>query len=81
MTGRMNRRSKDRKGSGTRLSWWERLMFSVMGPPELGEHRSPEGYQPDPAANECRKCGQSYDEHQRVNSGTFTYARCPGTQE
>ena len=56
---------------------FERLMFSFMGPPQLGENKAPEGYTPDEAANLCRKCGQEWDAHERVHTGTMTYRRCP----
>lgn len=64
---------RDKDGLGV----LERSMFSVMGPPQLGENKPRQGYVPDPRANLCHKCGVSYDEHERVHNGTVTYRRCP----
>jgi hypothetical protein len=58
-------------------SWWDRLLLSVMGPPQIGENKPPEGYVPDPAAELCHKCGQPWTQHERVHTGTMTYRRCP----
>lgn len=55
----------------------ERGMFSVMGPPQLGENRPPAGYVPDPAADLCGKCGRPWVDHKRVDTGSMTYRRCP----
>ena len=55
----------------------ERLLFSVMGPPQVGDAHAPSGYEPAPEANLCARCGRSYDEHERVHTGTMTYMRCP----
>jgi hypothetical protein len=52
----------------------------MMGPPQLGEDRAPDGYVADPVAALCPKCGAAWDEHDRVYSGTFTYPRCPTTE-
>jgi hypothetical protein len=60
---------------------FERLMFSFMGPPQLGENKAPEGYTPDAAANLCHKCGQEWDVHERVHTGTMTYRRCPSAPD
>ena len=56
---------------------FERFLFSFMGPPQLGEDRAPAGYVPDPAADLCHKCGQPWDRHERVHTGTMTYRVCP----
>ena len=58
----------------------ERSMFSVMGPPQLGENRAPDGFVPDAAAELCGKCGQPWDAHERVHTGSMTYRRCPASQ-
>lgn len=55
-------------------------MFSVMGPPQLGENKAPDGYVIDAAANLCHKCGQQWDEHERVHTGSMTCRRCPVAQ-
>lgn len=73
--GRRRRRRASEPDVGQRS--FEKVMFSFMGPPQLGEHRAPAGYVPDDAANHCHKCGQQWDVHERVHTGTMTYRRCP----
>ncbi len=68
---------RERAGTGD-LAWWERLMFSFMGPPQLGEHTVREGYVPDPRADLCHQCDQPWDVHERVRTSSMTYTRCPG---
>jgi hypothetical protein len=51
----------------------------MMGPPQVGENRAPDGYVPDATAELCTKCKARWDKHDRVYSGTFTYTRCPAT--
>ncbi len=75
----MIKRRERRGGSGGR-GLFERILFSVMGPPQLGEHKAPEGYVPDPAASLCHRCGQPWDAHERVHTGSVTYRRCPEPQ-
>jgi len=60
-----------------RLAWWEKLMFSFMGPPQLGENKAPQGYTPDPRAAHCDTCGQPWDSHERVRARNMTYTKCP----
>lgn len=62
------------------LSVLERSMFSVMGPPQLGENKAREGYVPDAAAEVCHKCSQPWEDHERVHTGSMTYLRCPTAQ-
>jgi hypothetical protein len=69
--------TKDGTPRRTDPSWWDRFLLSLMGPPQLGENRAPEGYRPDPAAELCGKCSARWDRHDRVYSGTFSYLRCP----
>lgn len=73
MFERLKRRGSRAAGRGP----LERVLFSFMGPPQLGEHRAPEGYVPDAAADLCPKCGQPWDAHERVHTGSMTYRRCP----
>lgn len=40
---------------GNGLGALERSIFSVMGPPQLGENKAPDGYVLDAAANLCHK--------------------------
>ncbi len=56
---------------------FERFLFSFMGPPQLGDVNAPVTLAPDPAADLCRKCGQSWGEHEVVRTGSMTYAVCP----
>ena len=70
------RRRKDRSSPA-----FERALFSIMGPAQIGENKPPDGYVPDEAANYCRKCGQPWDEHRRVHSPNMTYAVCPAPEE
>ena len=52
-----------------------RALFSVMGPPQLGDPDEPPA-PPAPAAT-CPRCGQSYDDHEMVRTPRFTTPRCP----
>lgn len=67
------------KRSGER-SRFERFLFSFMGPPQLGDHKAPDGYTPDPRANLCTKCDQPWDDHERVRASNMTYTKCPRPQ-
>jgi hypothetical protein len=71
------RRTRSETPSTAPTSLFERVMFSFMGPPELGEDKAPEGFRPDPAQDLCHKCAQPWDRHERVHTGTMTYLRCP----
>ena len=64
---------KDRPGL------FERTMFTFLGPPQLGENKPPDGYVADQAATLCHRCGEPWDRHARVDSGTFHYRKCPPT--
>ena len=59
----------------------ERSLRSVMGPPQLGEHKARDGYVADPADELCGRCGQPWDAHERVHTGSMTYRRCPASQQ
>lgn len=72
----MTKRTRRERAAPDRR-WFEKLMFSFMGPPQLGENRAPEGYAPDLRANSCSKCGQLWDEHERVRASNMTYTVCP----
>lgn len=54
----------------------ERILFSFMGPPQLGEHKAAEGYLPDPAADLCPRCARPWAGHQRIHTGSGTHLRC-----
>ena len=64
-------------GPGKRRGLFERVMFSFMGPPQLGDVHAPVTVPPDPAAALCHKCGQPWDEHEVVRTTSMTYATCP----
>jgi hypothetical protein len=71
-----NRSRRDRAATGD-LAWWERIMFGFMGPAQIGDYKAPDGYVPDAAATLCHKCGQPWEAHERVHTGTMTYRKCP----
>ncbi|MCW2778971.1 MAG: hypothetical protein JWN17_2696 [Frankiales bacterium] len=70
----MRRRTGSSDG---RLGLFERLLFSFMGPPQIGEDRPREGYVPDPQADLCHRCGRPWTEHGRVHTSSMTYRPCP----
>jgi hypothetical protein len=55
----------------------ERLLFRVMGPPQLGDPAAPSTVAHDPAADLCHRCGAAWDEHPRVRTANRSYATCP----
>jgi hypothetical protein len=55
----------------------ERIMFSFMGPPQVGDVNAPSTVVPDPEAALCRKCRRPWDEHEIVRTESRTYAVCP----
>ena len=75
MRNPFNRRDKD--GLGV----LERSIFSVMGPPQLGENKPRDGYVPDPANELCGKCRDPWEAHERVHTGSMTYRRCPAARD
>ena len=68
---------RDRSGRG-RL---ERLMFSFMGPPQLGDLNAPARELPARPVELCGKCRRPYDEHEVVRDPGLTYSRCPAPQD
>ena len=73
----MIKRSRRERATVGEFTWFERLMFSFMGPPQLGDNKAPEGYSPDPRAQLCTRCGRPWDEHERVRTSSMTYMVCP----
>jgi hypothetical protein len=73
----MGRRERTRPADEPRRGLFERIMFSFMGPPQVGDVNAPRTVEPDPAAALCHKCGRPWDEHEIVRTGSMTYARCP----
>ena len=58
-------------------SRFERFLFSIMGPAQVGDPKAPLTYVPAAEEQRCAKCGHPWDEHERVHTGTITYRRCP----
>ena len=56
---------------------FERVLFSFMGPPQLGDVNAPAADLPARPVELCGKCGQAYDEHEIVRDPRLTYTRCP----
>ena len=56
---------------------FERVLFSVMGPPQLGDVNAPVRQLPAVPAALCPKCGEPYDGHEVVRDPRLTYMRCP----
>lgn len=56
---------------------WERMLFSVMGPPQLGHAGAPAVEVPPPPVAPCPKCARPYDLHEIVRDPRLTYTRCP----
>jgi hypothetical protein len=73
------RDSRDSGGDEQRRGLWERIIFSFMGPPQLGDPNTPIRPSTRPAEL-CPKCGKPYDEHEVVRTSGFTYTRCPSSQ-
>ncbi len=57
--------------------WFERFLFSFMGPPELGDVAAPPTRPRDAAAELCHRCGRPWDDHEVVRTASRTYATCP----
>ncbi|MCU1691963.1 MAG: hypothetical protein JWM64_1054 [Frankiales bacterium] len=71
--------SKRRPKDPTKLGFLERIMFSFMGPPQVGDVNAPSTHQHDPARDLCHKCHEPWAEHEVVRTASMTYAVCPGT--
>lgn len=55
----------------------ERVLFSFMGPPQLGDLSAPAAEPPPGPVAVCPKCDQPYDRHEIVRAPRLTYTRCP----
>ena len=73
----MSARRPRASGPGTRAGFFERMLFTVMGPPQVGDVNAPSTIVPDAAAALCHRCSQPWDEHAIVRTGSRTYPRCP----
>jgi hypothetical protein len=76
MAKRNKRHPRDNGGDEPRRGLFERIIFSFMGPAQLGDPNAPIRQSTRPAEL-CPKCGRSYDEHEIVRTAGFTYTRCP----
>ena len=57
----------------------ERLLFSFMGPPQLGDASAPVRHV-EPPVTICATCSRPHHEHEIVRSPRLTYSRCPPRQ-
>ena len=71
-------RQDDTVGRRQVQSRLERLLFSVMGPPQLGDLNAPEPTLPIRPVDICPTCRQPRDDHEVVRSPRLTYTVCPG---
>ena len=63
-----------------RESRWTRFLLSIMGPPQLGDVRSPvRASAPD--LDVCPRCGHLQVEHATVRTARATILRCPDGAE
>ena len=69
----MRRRAQD----PGRLGLFERLMFSFMGPPQVGDGEGAARVRPDRPVERCTRCRQPYEDHEVVRDPGLTYTRCP----
>jgi hypothetical protein len=71
----------DRKTAATESRrarrWFHRAMFSVMGPPQLGDLSAPVPEPPARDTGTCPRCGRPYAEHEVVREPRLTFTRCP----
>jgi hypothetical protein len=54
--------------------WWHRLMFSIMGPAQVGPYGTAV---PPPDESVCPRCSQRWEQHEQVRTSTRSYRRCP----
>lgn len=62
-------------GEEKHRGWFERIIFSFMGPPQLGDHGTP--VRQPARVDRCSRCGRPWDEHEVVRLATHSYTRCP----
>jgi hypothetical protein len=53
------------------------VLFSFMGPPQLGDLNAPASAPPDPAADLCPRCSSSWAAHETVRTASRSYLTCP----
>ena len=59
-------------------SLFERVLFSFMGPPQVGDVSEPARELPPRPVELCPTCRAPRDSHEVVRSPTLTYTVCPG---
>lgn len=57
--------------------WWERFLFSFMGPPQLGDVSAPVTAPEDPSLHLCPTCGRRWEQHTTVRTASRSYRTCP----
>ena len=62
--------------SRRRRGFFERVLFSFMGPPQLGDVHAPVREVPQPVSL-CSKCSLPHGDHEVVRTPRLTYTRCP----
>jgi hypothetical protein len=70
--------AKQRREKRDVRGWVDRVLLSVMGPPQLGDVSAPLRELPPAPVELCPRCHQPRDDHEVVRSPTLTYTRCPG---
>ena len=58
---------------------WERALFTVMGPPQVGDVNDPVPVPAHRIVDICPRCGQPRDDHEIIRSPQLTYTVCPGS--
>ena len=59
-----------------RRGLFERVLFSFMGPPQLGDVSAPIREVEQPVTL-CSKCSLPHGDHEVVRTPRLTYTRCP----
>jgi hypothetical protein len=53
------------------------MLFSVFGPPQLGDRGEPAPAPTDPALLDCPRCARPWAQHESVRTSSRGYLRCP----
>ncbi len=76
----MGERERRPRKDTTGRSRFERVLFSFMGPPQLGDLHAPARNLPPRPVELCGRCSQPYDDHEIVRDPGLTYSRCPAPE-
>jgi hypothetical protein len=71
------RRRKGSRPARTTPGRFERVLFSFMGPPQLGDLTAPPTATADPAADLCPRCEAPWAAHTTVRTASRGYLTCP----